>query len=542
MENKRRHEKKRLQKEKDIKETLANLENGVFETYQFAGANSEAWENFLKIRKCEKKEHVDFVQCIECKGLLAFKEGSGTSHLLRHRCPNIRTDEGDGNKFRSLPLDRIAPTRKLITNNIIKYCTSDMVSCEAVCDSNNFLNMVQSFVLHGHKNGYTDLKNVFPDSNQVNRAFGKIKEEKTQDICKKFQDSIKQQWCSATIETQSYDSPTHNNIKAVIMSIQYFENELKGLKKTFCLSFILRDDDTPDSFLGKLIICFNTIGGDKDDLLALKIVTPNEDIFSNAFASPFSRINCVADAITKILNEALKPTFLTEGSDTLPNCLGIVKHINSMGKYHVELRVDDGTLKSKLNMLRSIIENSEDILKILEDEDRDLQCNKRKVEEFISFLEPFVDAIDDLSASSYTTSNKILLWHAVLTDHLKSHDNCSLELKRIISNTKELLGSRFRPTLDNNIDCFLDPRYKALKMLANTERDHVITEVRKLLETLVIDVELLSYTPATKKRDPKTLRVVLALEKKKTLRRPVNSQDLKLIIKTWKKWTKLIFT
>lgn len=197
------------------------------------------------------------------------------------------------------------------------------------------------------------------------------------------------------------------------MCIQYFENELTKLKKKFCLNFTLSDEDTPDNFLVKLIKHFNVISGDENDFQTIKIVTPNEDLFSRALTVPFSRNNCVADAITKMLHETFKTTTLTDGSDTLSNCRGIVKYINSTEKHNLKIREDDGTWKGRISMVRSITENYVGILKIL-DEAIDLQFNKRKADEILSFKEPFVEAMDDLSSTSYTTANRILLWYALL--------------------------------------------------------------------------------------------------------------------------------
>lgn len=496
-ENKRRHEGKRIQKETVVTETLANLENGSYETYRFSGGQSDVWEDFVKIRKHGTQEHVGFVQCIECKGLLSFKEDSGTSHLLRHKCPKDKSNEsGITTKFRSLPLDKVVQTRRLIANDILKYCTNDMVSCEAICNSKNFLNFSQSFVSHGYKNGCFDVGNVFPSCNYVNRVVANIKDEKSQEICSIFRESIKRQWCSATLEIQNFES-NNQSYKTVVMGIQYFEKDLTGLSKRFSFSFILCDDDTSDSALAKLIKNFNLIGGDESDLQTLKIVTPNETFFSTLLPPPIGRKNCVVNAITKILNKAFETTNLTEKFDTLSNCRGIVKHINHSEKYNLKLEEDVGSWKSRMCMIQSIIDNYDGILKIYEDEDKDLQFNKRKADEILQFLEPFVEAIDDLSSTNHTTANKILLWHGVLSEHLKNHDNFNVELKRIITTARDNIGSKFCPTLDNKIDCFLDPRFKYLKMLTEVERRDVLTEVRRLLDTLEVDRESVEAGPSS---------------------------------------------
>ncbi len=501
-ENKRKSDEKRSQKEVIVKETLANLENGVFETYQFGKGLSEVWDDFVKIRKSDSKERIDFVQCIQCKGLLSFKGDSGTSHLLRHKCPTVRNDGGDTTKFRSLPFDKIISTRQFVTTNIIQYCTSDLISCEAICDSKNFLTMAQSFVLLGHKSGNIDLSSILPSTSQANRAMSKLKTGKEQDISKVFQDCIKQEWCSATIEIQNFENSSRKSFKVVSVSIQHFEHDLKGLEKKFCFSFVLKAEETPGTLREKLIKNFNRIGADKNDLLKMKFVTPNQDLFANALDFPFQRNNCVADTLKDILNDAFRPTSFTDGNDTLLICSGIVKLINSKENSLLRLIEDDDAWKSKILMLRSVIENADHVLKILDDDESDLQFNKRNAEQVISFLEPFVEAIDELTSTSYTTANKILLWHAVLAEHLINYENRCPELTRIVTIATESFGTKFRPTIGNKVDCFLDPRYKSLLMLNETERAVVFTEVRKLLEKFEesdLVVEPSSYVPAAKK-------------------------------------------
>lgn len=464
----------------DVEKVLENLEHGIFEVYEFVGGQSDVWEKFFKIRNSETKEHVGFAQCIECKSLLSFKKHSGTSHLSRHECRKGKTGKSDEiAKYRRLPKNKIDSTRSLITNNTIKLCARDFVSYESICASANFLDWAQSFVALGYKHGNIKLQDVFPNCSRVHREITNFKEEKMRVFYEDFRSSLKNEWCSATFEVRSYG----NDKEVVIMSIQYFEKDLKGLKKKVFFSIILDKGFTSHDFLLKLVKQFNVFGGDKKDLEKLKIVTTDEKVFSEALVFPFIRKDCVADKITSILNEGFQESNIVSQSQD------VVNFINSNEKYNIILSVEDGTWKSKVDMIRSICENYNDIINALEKENHKnpIEFNKRKAEEILSFLEPFIEALDDLLASSYPTANKVLLWWKVFHDHMNNRENCSLELKQIIANTRVSFDVNFYPTLDNKIDCFLDPRYKSLKMLSEIERTNVITDVRNMLKELEDD-------------------------------------------------------
>lgn len=442
---------------------------------QYADGSSDVWEKFFKIRNCETKEHVGFTQCIQCKALLSFKEHSGTSHLSRHKCRKGKTD-GIGN-YRQLPVDKVEQTRDLIVTNTIKLCTQNFISYEAICDSGSFQEWAQSFVTLGYKHGNINLRQVFPNKTRVHREIDNVKDESMRKIYENFRESLKKEWCSATIVVRNYGIDK----KVVIVSIQYFKNELKALKRNVFFSIILNKDDTPQDFLTKLIKQFNICGGNKVELQQLSIVTPVEKIFSRALVSPYKKIDCVANIITNILDAG----FETDDTDNIISLSrDASKFINSTEKFSIRLKEDDGSYQSKVDMIRSIVENYDDIIKCTEKENskNQLKFNKRKGEEVILFLEPFIEALDDLSASSYPTANKILLWWKVLADHLNSDQNYSLELKRIISNTKDSFNKNFFPSMANKINSFLDPRFKTLKMLNDSERMEVITAVRTLME------------------------------------------------------------
>lgn len=68
------------------KQILEDIKSGTLERFTFTTGSSNAWKKFVKIRNEESKKLCSYVQCCECKALLYFKQGSGTTHLNRHKC------------------------------------------------------------------------------------------------------------------------------------------------------------------------------------------------------------------------------------------------------------------------------------------------------------------------------------------------------------------------------------------------------------------------------------------------------------------------
>lgn len=491
----------RIAKEEEIKEVLNNIDDGIYEVYPNVKGVSDVWkkEHFVLIRNTQTNERVKYAQCTECKGLLSFKDLSGTSHLLRHKC-NI-TDEAEANsaKFKNLNPGKIDEAKETIIQNIIKLCAEEFYSCEDLCDSPRFLDFLQSFVAFTHKYGNVNLNTIYPSGNLIRRNIVNTKEEKLRDILMEYREAKKSGNCSATIEIRKYVCPTVDDFHVLIMSIQYFKNDLSSLKKKIIFATIFDEEDKLEAIQLNIIKNFELFGGDKNDLEDLMIITPRNTVLAKVLAFPFIRNDCTSCVIKDIFNSAIKNSSTVEMEELLSTCRSVVRLIMSNEQYNtMELCQDLGTWKTKDSMLRSIIAKYDDIIVILDDENQDkLRFSKKRAEELFDFLEPFVAAIDDLSATSHTTANKILLWWASLKDHLETKNKFSFEIKNIMINAKVSFDSRFQPTITNKIDCFLDPRYKSLLMLSEAERVEVINEVRKLVADIEIDIDVVTTVSNT---------------------------------------------
>lgn len=474
------------EKLKQIEDTLKNIENGALELYKSTG-RSPVWKKFLLIRDVQTKKRVEFTQCIECKTLLTFKENSGSSHLIRHKCHIDECVPDAASKYRELVPAMARQVQNLLVRNMMEYCADELVTWEKMCESPKFVKYAQSFISLAQKHGNVCLKDLFPDSNTMKRAISKFKDENDREIYQNIRQALNNDWCSASLCIKEFKNSTEKSL--LIMRVQFYAHDLSGLmnKAIFAVPF---DRRSSEIFLRNLVNGFKHFGGDEKDLHRMKIVTPGDSIFLKTLNFPFSRRMCMVNAIIDVLNEAFDACESDELNNFLVSCRKIVKYVNDSDKYDVVLEADNGLWKDKMMMMESINSNYDDIIAVSSTDDKfTFHFNKRKSEEFVAVLSPFIEAIDDLSATTYTTANKVFVWRTVLNEHLQSLNGYSSDLKEFMIGARDGFVLAFPVTMDDKVNSFLDPRFKQLLMLTEGERSEVVNEVRNSLQETKNDTE-----------------------------------------------------
>lgn len=467
------------EKLQQIEEALKGLENGALELYKSSG-RSIVWGKFMLIRDVQTKKRIEFTQCTECKTLLTFRENSGSSHLHRHKCHFDESAPDGTSKYRILVPEMAGQVRNLLIQNMMEYCADEFLMWEKMCQSPKFVNYAQSFVSLAQKHGNVCLKDHFPDSNTMNRAVAKFKDERNREIYQSLRQALNNDGCSASLCIKEFKGSTVHSL--LMMRVQFYAINLSGLvnKAIFAVPFDRRNSD---NFLRNLVNGFKRFGGDEKDLHRMKIVTPNDSIFSKTLNFPFSRRNCIVNTITDVLDKAFENCESDELDNFLATCRKIVEYISNSDKYDFVLHADNGSWKDKMMMMESINNNYDEMVAVSNSDNKfTFHFNKRKSEEFVALLSPFVEAVDDLSATTYTTANKIFVWWTVLKEHFDSFNEYSSDLKEFLINSREIFALAFPVTLDDKVNSFLDPRFKQLLMLSDNERLEVHQEVRNLLQ------------------------------------------------------------
>lgn len=169
-----------------------------------------------------------------------------------------------------------------------------------------------------------------------------------------------------------------------------------------------------------------------------------------------------------MLNTILRNTFENENTPlvilkTLLCCKKIVRHLKQSGKSNELSKAviqDCGTRWNyKLEMLQSVVEQYSEIIPLLSE----TQVAKWRIDielatEIINFLKPFKEACKSMEGDMYCTSNKILLWWADLTDHLREEECSRLPMKTVYQIAREVFKKKYTITMEKKIACLLDPR------------------------------------------------------------------------------------
>lgn len=180
----------------EIEEVLKLLEDGTLEVFASTGS-SPAWKKCYKIRNTESKKRIDYVQCIDCKKILTYKNHGGTSHLIRHKCHVSSEAAIENSKFCKLPLEKTDQIKDLLYTNAIKFCAKKMTSLETVSDSKNFIDLAQSFVSIGKSCGNIELEKIYPNATVLGRKVALSKDEKQRETYLKFREALRSNWCSS---------------------------------------------------------------------------------------------------------------------------------------------------------------------------------------------------------------------------------------------------------------------------------------------------------------------------------------------------------
>lgn len=459
----------------EIEDVTRNIKNGTFEVVPGDG-KSPVWQKFLKIQNTATKELINYVRCRECRSFFSFT--GTTSSLIRHNCKE--TDENED--FQILTEEKLDNIQEIVMEKTITCCAKDLLPIELFWEPGH-IEWAQTFVRIGEKYGGVNVKDSIPNINATKRRMNHMKEQSRQFLLDEFEEAYDRGWCSLSMET--FDSNgIVKNPKLLTVSVHYFSNELKGLQRRPIFTIDFNETGTGSSnILERIIYHLKVFTGDATNLRKLRIVTPNTELFKEILPSPYKRMDCIVSKLISILNMIFACSF--EEKELIRNCRGIADYFEKErlnNRLKSPLKIDNGSWQSVSVMILSITTHYDDVMKILDKrEGINFVLDKTKAEEVISFLEPFLAALDDLKSTNYPTANKIALYWDDLNSSFIEKEGQSFGMKNTLSRAKSIFLGQFHLTMDNKIDCFLDPRYRWLKILNDTERAEVYKKVRYLL-------------------------------------------------------------
>lgn len=377
-----------------------------------------------------------------------------------------------------------AAIKKVTTRKLVEFCAKDIRPFEIV-KGEGFKIIAQHFWTMGSIYGDRDVTSVLPHPTTISRNVSAIKTEKLEKLVPVLEKSIGNGECSASTDMWTED---HKKNHFLTMTAHYFDENFKLKRSVLFTPLFKAKKKSGVNIRKELKKRFRKMGLNPKLLLKIQFVTDQGGNVVNALNKPYKRDNCR----NHLLNTILKNAFESDNSPliilkTLTICKNIVRHLKQSGKSNQLSKsvVQDCNTRwnYKLDMLNSVIERYTEIIPLLPDEQRDKWAiNMELAEELKRFLTPFKEATKSMEGDTYTTANKVALWWADLTEHLNESEFDLLPMKKIVRITKKIFLEKYTVDMTNKIACFLDPRYRSLKMFTDAERNEVFDEVKRLIE------------------------------------------------------------
>lgn len=378
-----------------------------------------------------------------------------------------------------------ATLKKLMTKKLVEFCAKDMRPFEIV-EGEGFRQLVQFIWSVGaiHGNEITDVTSILPHPTTISRNVAAIKEDMIKRVIPEVKNSMENGECSASTDMWT---DNHRKNHFLTMTAHYFDRNFTTKRKVLFTSLFKAKLKTGVNIKKELTKKFKSIGLDAKLLRKITFVTDQGSNIVKALKPPFKRRNCRAH----LLNTILRNTFDSDDipliiQKTLMNCKKIVRYLKQSGKSNELSKAvvqDCGTRWNyRLDMLQSVVQQYSEIMPLLSKKQRvDWIIDIELANEIITFLKPFKEACKSMEGDTYCTSNKILLWWAELSEHLNEEVCTRPSMKTVFLIAKKIFKKKFSINMDNRVDCFLDPRYRELKMLTSIERNKVFAEVKSLM-------------------------------------------------------------
>lgn len=460
-----------------FEDILKRIAEGELEAVHYNG-NSAAWKIFNKLRYVkEKSKYVGYVQCKTCKTLRTHSPLNGSSTLKKHKCKNAKDAEV---VYRSVLPEEATEIRNTLLKKSIDFCATDIIPVHTVV-GDGFHDFAQALVAVGDRYGNINLDGLLPKKKYLTRCIRNLKDDEQHKLEQDIADAIVKRHCSLSITCY----PIVGDETQLIASLIYFDDDLSTLTKKIIFTLPFNKSCNTEKIKCDIQNKCKAYGCDQKLLQNLSVVTPHKTIFVETLDSICARVDCAAF----IINSILKPfSDCDEISELFLNCNAIASYLIETGKdKKLKFKVFEANVnwEKKILLIHKFNLNYNEVMGLLsEDMKEGFKFNQKLAEELVEVFELFIDALDDLQSTKYPTSNKILLWWSMINDHLHSKAKYSKAIKSAMFHTKILFQKNFVPTIDQKISCFLDPRYRFLKMLEPDDRIEVSREVRKALDNM----------------------------------------------------------
>lgn len=395
-----------------------------------------------------------------------------------------------------------AEIKRALTKTIVEFCAKDIRPMEIIAGK-GFVRLAQHLVSIGATFGNVGIKTILPHPTTISRNVAKVKEELHQQMFPIIEKAIENGECSATTDMWTED---YKKRAFITVTVHFFDDNFTLQKKVLFTSHFKYKEKTGKNIRKEILRRFGELGYNKNLLINIRFVTDQGSNMVKALKHPYSRDDCRAH----LLNTVLRNTFESDDvplifMKSMTICKNMVRHLKQSGKSselpHAVKQECETRWNSRLAMLKSIVDQLPEIECLLSTAQNDRwEIDLDLLNALIQFLTPFETATKALEADDHPTANKILIWWAELSEHLDQSTFTIPAMNTIVEVAKKYFASKFKITIDIKIACFLDPRYRFLKMLSEDERNEVFDEVKRVMREISAEDKCCEPPPAKKSR------------------------------------------
>lgn len=394
--------------------------------------------------------------------------------------------------------------KKDLTTKIVEFCAKDVRPMEII-SGQGFTNLAQFLIELGATHGNIVISTILPHPTTVSRHVADVKKDWHAKLFPVLKKAVANDECSSTSDMWT-DKYKINPF--LVMTAHFFDDNFVLEKHVLFTSKFSREDKTGINILKELKERFENLGFKKDDLKKIRFVTDHGSNMVAALKDSYMRDDCRAHR----LNTILANTFESEDLPLiilkiLRSCKNIVRHLKQSGKANqlakAVVQECETRWNAKLGMIQSIVSNYTQVMELLTENQYKKWCfDVHLAEQIVRFLTPFEEATKLLEGDTYPTACKVLLCWEDLSNHLKEENFVGWPMISLVRIARKFFHLKYPIDMNNKVACFLDPRYRFLKMLPEVEREEVYIEVKHLLrESPQPQLEdVLQATPAKKSR------------------------------------------
>lgn len=379
----------------------------------------------------------------------------------------------------------ITAVKKLTTTKLVELCAKDIRPYNIVLGV-GFRSFIQHIWSMGATYGDMDVSCILPHPTTISRNVAAVRADKEEKILPVIESAIERGECSATTDMWTED---HKKNHFLTMTAHYFDEGFTLKRKVLFTSLFKHKKKSGNNIKKEIKRKFKAMKWNPKLLLKMSFVTDQGSNVVKALKGPYKRKNCRNHLLSTVLRNTFEsddlPLIFTQ---TITKCKNIVRYLKQSGKSN---ELSKGVVQDcktrwnyKLDMLNSVVEKYQEIMHLLSKEQhKKWSINMELTKEIISFLKPFKDACKSMEGDTYPTANKILLWWVDISEHLHNANYVQPPMKKLNEIAKVFFNKKYTINMENKIACFLDPRYRSLKMLTDDERNEVYDEIRYLLES-----------------------------------------------------------